>query len=370
MLKVRRNMKSSGKPYSPLPVCTLGKFPASRRRIQHGFTLVELLVVIGIIALLISILLPALNAARRQSRLIACASNMRQIATACIMYCGDNKGFLPERYEAGQQSINAGGDENAYIFMWNTGGPPYYGTNIGQLCVTGYLANYSPAKFFATNPATGLAYCYDNKMAPMRFDPAVDPLDTELASPWAYNANYYLNPHWAYTTANGKWPVGGATISKTDQVSQFNRISQYSNYRCLVCELIYTVGVIPHRNPRGTSANWNLAYADGHVSTVQDTNLLTYPGVRFPYTWTGTGSPTAVGGGGINIFDDDLDTLETEAAGRNPNVEVADPNDTFFGFSMGSASANPFVQRLYVNGAFPGDGKYPADSDHPQVPWK
>jgi len=343
---------------------------------RPAFTLVELLVVIGIIAVLIAILLPALNAARRQSRLIACASNMRQIATACLMYCGDNKGYLPERYEAGQEPINyatanSPGDENNYLYMWNSGTvPPYYGTNIGQLCVTGYLANFNPANFFATNPATGVAYCYDNKLVPIRFDPGVDPLDVELQSPWAFNGNYYLNPHWAYTTATGKWPGNNATIAKTDQVSQYNRISQYSNYRCLVCELIYTIGVIPHRSSSGTAANWNLAYADGHVDTVHDTNLLTYPGVRFPYTYTGSGSPTAVGGGGINIFDDDLDTLETEAAGRNPNVEVADPNDKFFGYSMGSSSANPFVQRLYVNGSYAGDGTYPADNDHPQVPWK
>jgi hypothetical protein len=134
--------------------------------------------------------------------------------------------------------------------------------------------------------------------------------------------------------------------------------------------LIYTTGVIPHRSTDKLSAMWNLAYADGHVATVRDTNLLTYPGVQWPYTYTGSGTPT-VSKQGINSFDDALDTLETEAAGRNPNVEVADPNDKFFGYAMGTASANPFVLRLVTGtGASPGDGSYPGDSDHPQVPWK
>lgn len=64
------------------------------RKIEKGFTLVELLVVIGIIALLISILLPSLQKAREAGVRISCSSNLRQLAMAWQSYAADNKGKL------------------------------------------------------------------------------------------------------------------------------------------------------------------------------------------------------------------------------------------------------------------------------------
>jgi len=62
---------------------------------RKAFTLVELLVVIGIIALLISILLPSLNRAREQANWLKCMSNLRQVGQAMTMYCNNNKGRFP-----------------------------------------------------------------------------------------------------------------------------------------------------------------------------------------------------------------------------------------------------------------------------------
>src|SRR3954463_5733232 len=79
-------------------------------RKRNAFTLVELLVVIGIIALLISILMPSLSRARMSANLVACQSNMKQVATAIHMYANEYKGVLPEMSNgsrAGSQGVYA-----------------------------------------------------------------------------------------------------------------------------------------------------------------------------------------------------------------------------------------------------------------------
>lgn len=85
---------------------------------SSGFTLVELLVVIGIIALLISILLPALNRARESANIIKCLSNARQLAAATILHATERRGFVPPATES--DVVRFDNDPNMQTFTYRS----------------------------------------------------------------------------------------------------------------------------------------------------------------------------------------------------------------------------------------------------------
>jgi len=88
----------------------------TRTNRKQGLTLVELLVVIGIIALLISILLPALNAAKERANRVKCASNLRQIGQGLQLYSNDAKSFPRGKYDNVAVIMNSAGAANSDPF--------------------------------------------------------------------------------------------------------------------------------------------------------------------------------------------------------------------------------------------------------------
>ncbi len=108
---------------------------ARRRRDSSAFTIVELLIVIGIIAVLIAILLPALHRARQQAGQIACMSNLRQLGIIYSLYANDNGGQIPLGYSNGRPWTG-------YI-LHDTGGFPI----AGRIYKAGLLKQ-SPRAFY------------------------------------------------------------------------------------------------------------------------------------------------------------------------------------------------------------------------------
>jgi len=88
-----------------------------RRSCSGGFTLIELLVTIAIIAILASILLPALSRARESSRVASCSSNLKQIHTASLAYSGDNGDKIPYAMLRWRPGTAIGWDDLLYTYM-------------------------------------------------------------------------------------------------------------------------------------------------------------------------------------------------------------------------------------------------------------
>ncbi len=154
---------------------------------RRGFTLVELLVVIGIIALLIGLLLPALSAARNVARGAACLSNMRSLAQSANTFAADHRDQLPSNRVRAEAVIPAG--EVAAGF-------PSHVTWRGYLVMKKYLAE-SDAWVCPSSPTEalseegrfdGVTRCVDdvasnygyNGMLAWRYPPPSDPADIDL----------------------------------------------------------------------------------------------------------------------------------------------------------------------------------------------
>jgi len=223
--------------------------PAMHSRPGRAFTLVELLVVIGIIALLISILLPTISRSRAQAARVVCATQMRDLVSATVMYASENKGWLPE-YRGYDKDITkwTSPDDSAWATMASsdvTGGGAFpdfesknpnfgnSGAGLGKLFALGYIKTYK------------ILNCPS--------------LQDKVVLNGLTRPGYYFNPHFAY-----------AVEDNTKLTARYKKISDIPIDRCVIFEFFYNDGTIAHLEPKESSAYFNIAFADGHVNTIKN----------------------------------------------------------------------------------------------------
>ena len=211
---------------------------------RGGFTLVELLVVMGVISVLIALLLPALSKAMRAAKAAQCLSNERQIATALIMYANDNKGAMPGiEYGGGHNGWAFPYDNRPYVGQVLSGGYPkqppgsngagnvaYY-SNAGLLCFRGYLqwsqVLYCPGRE-SSDPLSW------EGMYPMWFGPAYKTSEGYQAGWWIWSGTGSATTMAGYLTA-----TTNRSATRTPDFGKRHRLGRAYSDTPLVLDLFW-----------------------------------------------------------------------------------------------------------------------------------
>ena len=226
-----------------------------RRSTRHAFSLIELLVVIAIIAILISLIMPMLSAARRRARSVQCQSNLRQLGHMLQLYANDNQGWyfpVGNHPVTGQPhssfGINRPPHERWPMKVFKVPGaplPPAYDADA-------YTQNpYQPDVYPAARYTPAVLLC-----------PAdVDPFEAH---------SYVLNAHLAdRSIKQGSSNFGGLT--NADVILAGEKVSLVRDYYMQNADYPIVVEQLRH----GVQTGSNFLYLDFHVGTVLPRDALT-----------------------------------------------------------------------------------------------
>ena len=237
-------------------------FDMKRLRASGGrgaFTLVELLVVIGIIGLLVSILLPTLSKAREMGKRTACLSNLRQVQQAFAIYANQYKDMVPLGYQGSGYQMN---------YTICVGSPSHW-------IMFGYLFQAKLAQnarvYFCESEQSYLYHMYNTPLN--TFPP---PASFEPAKNGTYRAGYGLRPgigtgpnqDWSWTTGapDSFFPPGHATNTKSPVTSQPMSMPHLSKLKskAIVTDIFASEVRVLTRHNKGI----NVAYANGSAKWV------------------------------------------------------------------------------------------------------